>query len=141
METGSSAPLTARTQQWADEQAKFEASGLTAREFCQQNNLGISTFYKRRAWIRQLGYLGHLGSESHQVSKPKSPSSATAMGFIDAGVLEPNRRNNSLDADAEMTLAAAAPSSGLRKEDTVVDASVEVRIDLGMGVVLTIVRH
>ena len=63
------------------------------------------------------------------------------MGFIDAGVLEPNRRNNSLDADAEMTLAAAAPSSGLRKEDTVVDASVEVRIDLGMGVVLTIVRH
>ena len=34
METGSSAPLTARTQQWADEQAKFEASGLTAREFC-----------------------------------------------------------------------------------------------------------
>jgi hypothetical protein len=133
-------PLPAHIQHWADEQVKFEASGLTIREFCRQNQLGISGFYKRRALVRELGYPGLKGRRTDQ---SKSLSTSTPVGFVDAGVLEPNRRNNSLDADTEMALAAAAPTSsgGLRKEDTAADASVEVRIDLGMGVVLTIARR
>ena len=54
--TDASAPLTAtRMQRWESEQARFEASGLSVREFCRQNNLGVSTFYQRRALIRDSG--------------------------------------------------------------------------------------
>ena len=39
-----------RWQQWADAQAKFEASGLTVREFCRQHNLGPVCQHKPERW-------------------------------------------------------------------------------------------
>jgi len=56
--TDARAPLIAtRRQRWESEQARFEASGPTVRKFCRQNNLGVSTFYQRRALFRDSGGL------------------------------------------------------------------------------------
>jgi hypothetical protein len=40
--------LTPRQQTWLEEQQQFVESGLSAREFCRQRRLNISTFYNRR---------------------------------------------------------------------------------------------
>ena len=160
METAkTSTPLTAtRSQQWADEQAQFEASGLTVRLFCRQNKRGVSAFYQRRAVIRELG---HPGLRPRQAARPKSAVGAaatvapTAGGFVDAGVLEPSRRASSSDgrrsdhkrADdkrsgktevmwAAPTAPTTTPPSGLCEQDTACDVacdettntSVELRI-------------
>ena len=46
--------LSPRQQQWRDEQEQFEASGLTARKFCELHRLNASTFYKRRERLAEL---------------------------------------------------------------------------------------
>ncbi|MEY0234588.1 IS66 family insertion sequence element accessory protein TnpA [Providencia manganoxydans] len=39
---------TNRTQQWLDLIRRQPGSGLNIQDFCQQNNLATSTFYKYR---------------------------------------------------------------------------------------------
>ena len=104
--THASAPLTAtRRQRWESEQARFEASGLTVREFCRQNNLSVSTFYQRRALLRDSGGQA-LGEQRAAEDKPMvSPIGA---GFVDAGVLELHQHKT----DETMTKSAASPPSG-----------------------------
>ena len=81
-----SVPVTAtRTQDWESEQVRFEASGLTVREFCRQNNLGISTFYQRRALLRDLA--GQLLGE-HRTAVDEQVVSPIGAGFVDASVME-----------------------------------------------------
>jgi len=41
-------------RQWRDEQEQFEASGLTARKFCELRRLNASTFYKRHERLAEL---------------------------------------------------------------------------------------
>ena len=67
--------LTPRQQAWLEEQQQFVESGLSAREFCRQRRLNISTFYNRRERLAELGANNWV--VPHQ-------SSAT---FIDAGSL------------------------------------------------------
>lgn len=132
-------PTSVRRQQWADEQVQFEASGLTVREFCRQNSRSVSGFYQRRAVIRELGY---PGLRPRQASKARPQTSATSVGFIDAGILESTGQVKNLSADAKVASAPPAmPPRRVREEGKAANASVEVRIDLGLGVVLTIVRH
>jgi len=112
----SSATRTAREQRWVNEQALFNASGLTAREFCKRHSISPSTFYKRRSSIRELGdYLPY-------VAPPELPHTA---GFIDAGLL----------ATSKGVKSTAAP---FIFNDEASATSLELRIDLGAGVVLTL---
>ena len=84
--TDASAPLmAARRQRWESEQACFEASGLTARELCRQNNLGVSTFYQRRALLRDSG---GQALDEQRAAEDKPMVSPIGAGFVDAGVLE-----------------------------------------------------
>ena len=144
METAvASTPSAKRKQSWAIEQSQFEASGLTVREFCLLHNLGISTFYKRRAALRALA---HQDTRIHRLSKAESLTSTNVVGdigdigFIEAGVLETRQSvSQSLEALADRPTPQSAPTApvDLRDEST----GLELRLELGFGVVLTIVRR
>ena len=106
--------LSPRQQQWHDEQKQFEASGLTARKFCQLHQLNPSTFYKRRERLAELS--------TDNVIVP----SQKVVTFIDAG---------SIDSSVKPRV----------REPELVDSQappiLELRIDLGAGITLTLTRH
>jgi len=106
--------LSPRQQQWRDEQEQFEASGLTARKFCELNQLNPSTFYKRRERLAELGADNVVAAGQH------------APMFIDAGSI-----------DAAVKPSARAPEL----VDSQAPPTLELRIDLGAGIILTLTRH
>ena len=106
--------LNPRQQQWRDEQDQFEASGLTARKFCELHRLNASTFYKRRERLAELN-ADNVGAAGQYASM-----------FIDAGSIDPS-----------VKLSARAPEL----VDSQAPPILELRIDLGAGIVLTLTRH
>ena len=106
--------LSPRQQQWRDEQEQFEASGLTARKFCELHRLNASTFYKRRERLAELSADNVAAAGQH------------ASMFIDAGSID----------------SAVKPSA---REPELVDSqappTLELRLDLGAGIILTLTRH
>jgi hypothetical protein len=106
--------LNPRQQQWRDEQEQFEASGLTATKFCQLHQLNPSTFYKRRE------RLAEVSAENLIVPSQK------AATFIDAGSI-----------DSAVKPSARAPEV----VDSQAPPILELRIDLGEGIILTLTRH
>jgi hypothetical protein len=106
--------LSPRQQQWRDEQEQFEASGLTARKFCELHRLNASTFYKRRERLAEL-------SADNVVAV--CPKVAT---FIDAGSIEPVVKSRAREPEL---MRASAPTA------------LELRLDLGAGIILTLTRH
>jgi hypothetical protein len=106
--------LSPRQQQWRDEQEQFEASGLTARKFCELNQLNPSTFYKRRERLVEL-------SVDNVVAAGQKVATFIDAGSIDAAVKSRSRAPELVDSQAPPTL--------------------ELRIDLGAGIILTLARH
>ncbi len=106
--------LSPRQQQWRDEQEQFEASGLTARKFCELHRLNASTFYKRRERLAEL-------SADNVVAV--GPKVAT---FIDAGSIESVVKSRA--CEPELVDSQAPPT-------------LELRLDLGAGIILTLTRH
>lgn len=106
--------LSPRQQQWRDEQEQFEASGLTARKFCELNQLNPSTFYKRRERLVEL-------SVDNVVAAGQKVATFIDTGSIDAAVKSRGRAPELVDSRAPPTL--------------------ELRIDLGAGIILTLTRH
>jgi hypothetical protein len=106
--------LSPRQQQWHDEQKQFEASGLTARKFCQLHQLNPSTFYKRRERLAELS--------TDNVIVP----SQKVVTFIDAG---------SIDSSVKPRIRAP------ELVDSQASPTLELRIDLGAGITLTLTRH
>jgi hypothetical protein len=106
--------LSPRQQQWRDEQEQFEASGLTARKFCELNQLNPSTFYKRRGRLVEL-------SVDNVVAAGQKVATFIDAGSIDAAVKSRSRAPELVDSQAPPTL--------------------ELRIDLGAGIILTLARH
>lgn len=80
---------TTRKPHWESAQARFEASGLAVREFCRQNNFGISTFYQRRVLLRDLAV--QLLCKRRTVGDEPVVSPLGA-GFVEAGVMELRQR-------------------------------------------------
>ena len=106
--------LSLRQQQWHDEQKQFEASGLTARKFCQLHQLNPSTFYKRRERLAELN------------ADNVAAAGRYASMFIDAGSIESTEKPS-----------ARAPEL----VDSQSPPILELRIDLGAGITLTLTRH
>ena len=106
--------LSPRQQQWRDEQERFEASGLTARKFCELHRLNASTFYKRRERLAELSADNVAAAGQH------------ASMFIDAGSI-----------DSSVKPSARAPEL----VDSQAPPILELRIDLGAGIILTLTRH
>ena len=106
--------LSPRQQQWHDAQKQFEASGLTARKFCELNQLNPSTFYKRRERLVEL-------SVDHLVGAGQKVATFIDAGSIDAAVKSRTCEPESVDSQAPPIL--------------------KLRIDLGAGITLTLTRH
>ena len=113
--TGTISFLTPRQQTWLEEQQQFVSSGLSAREFCKLHQLSTSTFYKRRERLAELD------------PRPVTTTGQPAAAFIDAGSIQ--------------SFAIAKTSVPDEHPEPVVPTGVEMRIDLGAGIVLTIKRH
>lgn len=108
-------PLSPRQQQWRDEQEQFEASGLTARKFCELHRLNASTFYKRRERLAEL-------SADNVVAAGQKMAMFIDAGSLESTVVKPRA------CEPELVDSQAPPI-------------LELRIDLGAGIILTLTRH
>ena len=120
-----------QTQQWVNQQAQFEASGLTVKEFCHQHGIATSTFYRRLAILRASG---HQDTKRRQPKRSVLVAPTSTAGFIDAGVLGAGQLAQGQSGDASPTAAAPTVATGQH-------SALELRLDLGAGVVLTVVRR
>jgi hypothetical protein len=97
---------------WREVMRRFDASGASVDEFCAREAVSVSSFYR---WRARVGSAGEVAPVAH-LRAVKSPSvQPTAAGFIDLGKL------------------------GNPSRDCV--EGLNVRLDLGGGVVLQIVRR
>jgi len=113
------APATITAQKeaaWLERIARQRASGKTIAAFCQEENLGKSTF---SYWCRRLGVGTVAGT-------PARKGAVRSVPFLDVGPIKALRPPQMADGKA------LAPESS---------ASIELRLDLGGGVVLHLTRH
>ena len=103
-----------RDPRFLEQQRRFERSGKTATAFCQDEGVALSTFYQRRARMKKQ-------EQTHETGAAKRTAA-----FIDAGAL---------------VVAPAAGAMMCSHSARESDARVEVRIDLGGGVVLHVSRR
>lgn len=97
---------------WRELMRRFDASGSTVSEFCAREGLCQSSFYRWRARVGSPSGMGALARPAGGRTLPEQPAAAS---FIDLGSLASARR------DASNCL--------------------ELRLDLGGGIVLQIVRR
>ena len=102
-----------RDPRFQEQQRRFERSGKTATAFCKDEGVALSTFYQRRARVKKQDRTREAG-----VAK-------RTAAFIDAGALV-----------VAPAVGALMRSHSARESD----GRVEVRIDLGGGVVLHVSR-
>lgn len=113
----STAVAEQRQSQWRNHLARQAKSGQSVAAFCRAESLSKGSFY---AWRARLAA---VGSNLALIAAPP----ATPAAFIDLGVVNSTDTNHGTPrADRKQSAHAA---------------SVEVRIELGGGMVLTIARH
>jgi hypothetical protein len=100
---------------WRERLARHAASGKTIAVFCREENIGKSTL---SYWRRRLGVVGaRVGHKLPPVATP----------FVEAGRVNATRWQQ-----------CAAPAD---KVSDRVTGGIELRLELGGGVVLHIARH
>jgi hypothetical protein len=104
-----------RESRWRDRIARCSASKQSIEAFCRSEAVSTAAFYGWRARLRSLDVDAAL-------SQRAAPSP-----FIDLGSVN------------VLAASTAVPGSDVAPNHT--RTGIEVRIDLGYGVVLTIVRH
>jgi hypothetical protein len=114
---GLAAVQAQRELQWRDRLARQVASRQSITAFCRSEGIAEGTFYGWRARLRARS----LEAEHAQ------PTAETPAAFIDIGTVK------GLDA-----IKLARPSDDMPKDN---GGKIEVRIDLGRGLMLQIVRH
>ena len=98
---------------WREMMPRFGESGTTVSAFCAREGLSTSSFYR---WRERLGPVGDAaGAAPRRGGRSELAVPPSAAGFIDLG-----------------HLAAPTRETG---------AGLELRLDLGGGVVLQIVRR
>jgi hypothetical protein len=106
-----------RESTWRDRFARHAASGQSVEAFCRSEAVSVATFYHWRTRLR---------SRNSEPAMTRQPVSAPSP-FIDLGSVK------------RPIACAAVPGNEDTSHHT--PARLEVRIDLGAGVVLTIARH
>jgi putative transposase len=101
------------TRSWREVMLRFGESGTTVSVFCAREGLSMSSFYR---WRERLGSVGEAGGAApRRGGRSELAERPRAAGFIDLG-----------------HLAGPTREAG---------AGLELRLDLGGGVVLQIVRR
>jgi hypothetical protein len=106
------AAASARRRQWRQVVRRFERSGLSVAQFCEAESISAWSLYD---WRRKLGGAGRVRREVD----------ADDAGFVELGVVP---------APNSAPASAAPPSIEFA-------AGLELRIDLGGGLVLQISRR
>jgi putative transposase len=101
------------TRSWREVMLRFSEAGTTVSAFCAREGLSTSSFYRWRERLDSVGDAG--GAAPRRGGRSELAVQPTAAGFIDLGHL------------------AGPPRD--------VGAGLELRLDLGGGVVLQIVRR
>jgi hypothetical protein len=101
-------------QAWSEIMRRFEGAGITVRQFCAHEGVSTQSFTR---WRERLAGERELRTAMAQASELARQSRSEASRFIELG---------------ELPGAAAATQTG---------AGVELRLELGGGVVLQIVRR
>ena len=114
MGKSTSATQAQRVSTWQVRLTRYAASGRSVVAFCRDDGVPVATFY---AWRHRLS----LRDGTPVATTSAGPSSP----FIDLGPLIP----------ARPTKPASPVTSAM------VAAGIELLIDLGHGVVITVVRH
>ena len=99
---------------WREVMARFDGARETVGEFCAREGLSVSSFYRWRERLRSNAGSPAASGPSAS-SQPGVQPAAVAAGFIDLG-----------------SLAGASCGAGV---------ALELRLDLGAGLVLQIVRR
>lgn len=113
----SKAGKAARESAWRDRLARYASSGQSIDAFCQSESVSSASFYGWRSRLRAQD----AGPAADRKAAPGASS------FIDLGPL---------DAAASANAQAQCPQALAQKR-----SGIEVRIDLGDGVLLTIARR
>lgn len=108
-----------RVKQWRDEQQRQEESGLSVTAFCRREGVAESTFYQRATRLRR-GKREARGPGTKLVAKQRGR-------FIDAGPMV-------IAAPGERAMRSQGEATGEPA------AGVEVRLELGGGLVLYVRR-
>ena len=101
---------------WSERVARQSASGKTIAVYCREEGIGNSTL---SAWRKRLGVVG---------AAPGPKPAAVAAPFLDVGRVKAARWHQHSASPVDN---ASEPSS----------AGIELRLELGGGVVLHIARH
>ena len=108
-----------RVKQWRDEQQRQEKSGLSVTAFCRREDVAESTFYQRATRLR---------SGKREARSPGTKLLAKERGrFIDAGPMV-------VTSQGERVVRTQREATGEPAAD------VEVRLELGGGLVLYVRR-
>ena len=121
-EPGTTTHCALRAREFREQQLRYEASGKSVTAFCRGEGVAESTFYQRRSRLKG----------GKRVAPRREPTAAgkERTGFIDAGPLVialPG--DQAVRAGCAMRETAAEPAAG-----------VEVRLELGGGLVLYVRR-
>lgn len=108
-----------RAKGFREQQRRYETSGMSVKAFCRSEGLAESTFYQRRARLKSGKRTWH-GLEA-------MPAGEERVGFIDAGAML-------MAVPGDRTLGAEGEAPGEAA------AGVEVRLELGGGLVLFVRR-
>lgn len=100
---------------WRERVARQSASGKTIADYCRQEGIGNSTL---SAWRKRLGVVGAAAQKPAAVAAP----------FLDLGPVK-----------GAKPWAHPASLTGNPPDES--PASIELRLELGGGVVLRIARH
>ena len=114
---GSAVVKAQRASAWRNRIARYSASRQSVKAYCRSEAVSTASFYR---WRARLGALDTDATRSRRPGPGTSP-------FIDLGAITGPSAGR-LTAESA---AVADPSP----------ANIAVRIDLGCGVVLTLVRH
>ena len=107
-----------RETAWRDRLARFAAAKLTVEAFCQREAVSVASFYLWRTRLRN--------SQGNALTAPRAVLGAAASPFIDLGSM--SRRAISTTASIDTHHAHPEP------------AAINIRLDLGGGMVLHLAR-
>ena len=115
----SGALVSQRETAWRNRLARYAGSKLTVEAFCQREAVSVASFYLWRTRLRN--------SQGNALTAPRALPVAAASPFIDLGSV--SHRAISTTAAIDTHIAHHEP------------AAINIRLDLGGGMVLHIARH
>ena len=116
---GSAAIRAQRETAWRNRLARFAASKLTVEAFCRRETVPVGTFYGWQARLRARD--GDVGVV------PQTALALSPTPFLDLGPVN--------------SPASSAASTGLDHAPHHMRTHLDIRLDLGGGVVLHIAKH